>query len=60
MQDRNQQTADGEPLVDRGTIDPKQDELDEREPPVDETDNGPQPVVIKDDDQPRTAENERR
>jgi hypothetical protein len=52
MQDRNQQTADGEPLVDRGTIDPDQDTLDdEGETPVDETDSGPEPViVIKDDD----------
>ena len=46
MKDRNNLTRDGEPLVDRGTIDDDED----REPPVDETDNGPQPVIIKKDD----------
>ena len=46
MKDRNEFTRDGEPLVDRGIIenDPN------AEPPVDETDNGPRPVVIRNDD----------
>ncbi|MBV8636988.1 MAG: hypothetical protein JO322_02825 [Candidatus Eremiobacteraeota bacterium] len=51
MKDRNELTRDGEPLVDRGIID---DEDDDRELPVDETDDGPEPVIIiKDDDEPR-------
>jgi hypothetical protein len=45
MNDRNRLTRDGEPLVDRGTIDD-----DDLNPPVDETDDGPQPVIIKKDD----------
>ena len=48
MKDRNELTRDGEPLHDRGIIEqPEDDELDEMEldPPVDETDDGPAPVL---------------
>ena len=48
MKDRNELTRDGEPLYDRGTIDPDEDE--ELDPPVDESDEGPEPVIILDDD----------
>lgn len=48
MNDRNKETRDGEPLNDRGIIDARRDdELDELEtnPPVDESDDGPAPVL---------------
>lgn len=50
-----QKTTDGEPLYDRGTI-----ENDEnRQPPVDETDMGPQPVIVgKNDAEPRNTNEE--
>lgn len=56
MQERdNQNTADGEPLYDRGTIENDAD----REPPVDETDMGPQPVIVrKNDAEPRNTSDE--
>ncbi len=43
---------DGEPLVDRGTIESRRDEeLEEMEqnPPVDESDSGPEPVLRNED-----------
>ena len=52
--DRNDQTRDGEPLHDRGTIESRRDEADkeleemEEDPPVDESDDGPQPVLPED------------
>lgn len=54
MKDRNELTRDGEPLVDRGTIDPAEDWDEDPNPPVDETDDGPEPVIItdRDDDEP--------
>lgn len=48
----SQTPADGEPLYERGTIDNASD----REAPIDETDLGPQPVIIrKNDAQPRNT-----
>ena len=55
MNDRTRQTRDGEPLHDRGTIEPRRDdardELEEMEqdPPVDESDDGPEPVIREGD-----------
>ena len=48
MKDRNRLTRDGEPLHDRGIIEPQQeDDLGDLDPdpPVDETDDGPAPVL---------------
>jgi hypothetical protein len=56
MKDRNELTRDGDPLYDRGTIDPQEDE--ELDPPVDESDDGPQPVIIKSDDELQNANDE--
>ena len=44
--DKASETRDGEPLRDRGAID-AQDDLQEDEMPVDESDDGPQPVLTK-------------
>ncbi len=62
MQDRNQKTLDGEPLVDRGTIESRRDEETqemEQNPPVDETDSGPQPVLGSNDAEPRNTNQEK-
>ncbi len=58
MKDRIKETRDGEPLHDRGIIEEQQDdELDsmESDPPVDESDDGPEPVLRR----PPDAEDKR-
>ena len=45
---RERRGADGEPLVERGTIPSAQDDAD-REAPVDETDDGPAPTIAAED-----------
>ncbi len=54
MTDRNKFTRDGDPLVDRGTLDSDEDQ----NPPIDESDNGPRPVIIRNDAEPRNTNDE--
>lgn len=44
---RERRGADGEPLVERGTI--KQSEDAQKNPPVDETDDGPSATIAAED-----------